>query len=294
MDIICSDIVNETFVNVDYEGISDIQGIEYFDNLALFFAYGNLISTLPPLNQTSLVNIQLGSNQLTSISNFPPNLLILNISDNPNLLSIPALPNSLYSYDATSNPNLPFPTWPSGLLDLKLGNCGLTSVPPVPAGLETFFLENNPLIGTILPGQIPNTVTTLTIGNCGLTQIPVLPPNLESMSISQNSISIIENLPASLTFLQAMNNPNITQLNGLPDSMDYFNFNNCNISIVDSLPMYCAQIDLDDNQITSIPRNDAVFEHDQQRHVLLVNLLSSNDEHRCYGKSFYVFTEQNY
>jgi uncharacterized repeat protein (TIGR01451 family) len=253
MDTTCSDIINEAIVNVDYEGISDLQGIEYFDNLALLFAYGNNLSTLPVLNQTSLVNLQVGSNDLTSIPNFPPNLLILNISSNPSLLSTPALPSSLYSYDGSNNPNLPFPAWPSGLLDLKLGSCGLTSVPSVPSGLETFFLQNNPLLGNISPGQIPNTVTNLAIGNCGLTLIPILPPNLESLSIWQNSISTVENLPATLMDLHAMNNPNITQLNGLPDSMNYFNFDNCNISIVDSLPTYCPQIDLNDNQIISIP-----------------------------------------
>jgi len=253
MDTTCNDIVTETFVNVNSAGISDIQGIEYFDNLMLLFAYGNNITVLPQLNQTSIINMQLGSNDLTTIPNLPPNLWKLNISNNPNLLIVPPLPSTLEHYDASINPNLPIPVLPSGLIDLNVGGCGLTAVPPLPSGLEVLFLQNNPLLGDISPGEIPNSVTNLAIGNCGLTQIPILPPNLASLSIWQNSISIIENLPATLTNLFAQNSPNITQLNNLPDSMTYLNFDNCNISIVDSLPTYCPQIDLNDNQITSIP-----------------------------------------
>lgn len=254
MDTTCADIVNETFVNVDYEGINDLEGIQYFDNLALLFAHGNNLTTLPVLNQTSLVNIQLGSNDLTSLPNIPSTLLKLNISNNPNLLSIPALPSTLQDYDASNNPNLPIPALPSGLIDFKVGSCGLTSVPTgLPSGLQVFFLQNNPLIGTISPGEIPNSVTNLAINNCGLSQIPILPPNLESLSISMNNISVIENLPSTLTTLFAGNNPNITQVSSLPDSMTYLNLDNCNISIVDSLPTYCPQIDMNNNQITSIP-----------------------------------------
>lgn len=256
MDTTCLDIVNEGLLDCEAKGISDLEGLQYFDNLFLLKAGNNLITNLPDLSQqSSCVNLSLWNNMLTSLSanQLPPNLLILDVSSNTSLTTIAPLPLTLYSFKAGNCPNLTVPFLHTGLELIDLQNSNLTSIPTLPNTVETLFLSNNPLTNIPL-GSLPNSVKDLAIGNCNLSQLPVLPPNLDYLSCIQNNISSISNLPSSLTKLFASNNPSLTTVTNLPDSMVNVYLENCAISFIDSFPTFCSSaLKLSNNNLTSIP-----------------------------------------
>jgi len=252
MDTTCSDIVLETTVICSNKNISDLDGIQYFDNLEFLFAEYNDLTTLPIMPQTSLKKINVFLNDLNSISQFPPLLEELIISNNPNLTSIAPLPNSLKVYLGSNLTNLPVPAFPNGLVTCTLVNCGLTSFPTIPSTLGHLELTSNNL-GNFPPNYLPSNLTFLGFWYCNVSVMPPLPSTITSLFIGGNSIPNITTLPPNLLYLEADYNPGITTLPGLPDSMQQVSFTNCNITTVDSLPTYCKVVKLSNNAITSIP-----------------------------------------
>lgn len=254
MDTTCSGIINATNVSCSNKGIQDLEGLQYFDNLVLLFAYSNGLTNLPPLNQSSLINISVYYNDLTTIPTLPPNLLILNIKSNPNLTSIPVLPLSLTTYYGGETPNLPLPTFHAGLETIWVDNCNLTSVPALPNTVKNFNISNNPALGNITGSSLPNSITALAVNGCGLTSLPVLPPNLENLSCGLNNLTTLPFIPLTVKYLHASFNSNLSTLTNLPDSMDILYLNSCGFTTIDTLPTYCATgINLENNNLTSIP-----------------------------------------
>ena len=76
MDTTCSGIVNATSLNVTYGNISNLSGVEYFDNLNNLNCYNNQLTSLPTL-PNSLTALDCSYNQLTSLPTLPNSLTSL-------------------------------------------------------------------------------------------------------------------------------------------------------------------------------------------------------------------------
>jgi Leucine-rich repeat (LRR) protein len=70
MDTTCAGIVNATSLMVGYLNITNLSGVQYFDNLTNLSCYNNQITSLPPLPH-NLIDLWCYDNQLNSLPNLP-------------------------------------------------------------------------------------------------------------------------------------------------------------------------------------------------------------------------------
>lgn len=112
----------------------------------------NRLKRLPELSNT-VTKLNVSKNQLESLPELlPQRLKYLNVSDNPNLNTLPDLPE--------------------GLEVLIAFNCGLTMCPELPSSLKFLYLQNNYL--KKLPELPPNLDTLYIFNNCieDITDLP--------------------------------------------------------------------------------------------------------------------------
>ncbi len=249
MDTTCTDIVNSTLVICENMSISNLEGIQYFNNLEGLHCGSNNLTTLPSLPST-LTHLDFWNNQIISIPNLPASLTSLYCSNNPNMTSIPALPAGLTEYYGSGNPLLPLPSFPGSLVTCAINDCGLTSFPILPNGLETLHIGNNP-IGTIL--NLPPSLKILSCYNSNLTALPVLPTGLENLQCGWNNISSLPSLPQSLVNLNARSTL-LSILPNLPDTMVSLNVRDCNFDSIPLLPLHISStLDVRENSLVSLP-----------------------------------------
>ena len=161
MDTTCNEIVDEDFLVIWNEGISDLSGIQYFDNLTILNVNFGQISNIPSL-PNSLIELDISENLITSLPILPSGLSILKCYLNQ-LTNLPELPNSLIELSCWENqltylPNLPFnlqnlecdgnqlsylPILPNNLQSLTCSFNQIYSLPEVPQNMNHFFINNN-------------------------------------------------------------------------------------------------------------------------------------------------------
>ena len=163
MDTTCFAITSSTAVICTTESISDLTGIQYFDNLQNLKCNGNQLTTLPPL---------------------PNGLLFLTCSSN-DLISLPALPPSLYTIDASSNELYGLPALPLTLTELLVSNNNLLSIPALPPALRKIICDFNQI--TTLPA-LPATLEYLQCQFNDIQAIPALPPGLKDLKYGNNLV----------------------------------------------------------------------------------------------------------
>ncbi|MBK7970633.1 MAG: hypothetical protein IPK08_17830 [Bacteroidetes bacterium] len=128
MDTTCSLIVNATKVNCQQSNITDITGIQYFDNLDTLICGNQNLTFLPPIHASLLLLNANSCNDLASIANFPTSLLSIDINLSTNIV------------DLTSLPSLP-----AGLLRLSVNGCKLQALPTLPSTLTYLSCSLNHL-----------------------------------------------------------------------------------------------------------------------------------------------------
>ncbi|MBK8847989.1 MAG: leucine-rich repeat domain-containing protein [Bacteroidetes bacterium] len=220
MDTTCGAVVNATNVIFSNKNISDLTGIQYFDNLTYLYCSYNQLTSLPNL-PNSLTYLDCFFNQLTSLPTLPSSLTYLYCSHNQ-LTNLPTLPNSLTFLDCYDNQLTSLPTLPNSLTYLYCDNNQLTSLPTLPNSLTNLGCSNNQL--TSLP-TLPNSLTDLHCYNNQLTSLPTLPNSLTDLHCYNNQLTSLPTLPNSLTYLYCDNNQ-LTSLPALPDSLYYLYCNN--------------------------------------------------------------------
>ena len=188
MDISCSWIQNEWYVDVQNLYIADLTGIEHFINLTTLNCSNNQLTSLPVLPE-SLTTLYIGSNQLTSLPILPPSLITLDCSVNQ-LTNLPNLPTSLYRISCSYN--------------------NLISLPSLPNSLNYVVCRNNPL--TSLPA-LPSSLRELLCNNCQLTSLPVLPDTLTVLWCYFNQLTSLPEFPTLYPFSLSCNNNQLTSLN---------------------------------------------------------------------------------
>ncbi|MEP7264695.1 MAG: T9SS type A sorting domain-containing protein [Bacteroidota bacterium] len=227
MDTTCTQILNTDSIDFSYTNITDLTGINYFDNLICLNCHSSQITTIPAL-PSLLTYFDCNFTKLTTLPSLPPLLNYLDCSLNT-LTSLPALPSSLTF--------------------LNCWNAHLNSLPPLPASLITLEITFNYI--TIIP-SLP---LSLTILNCAVNQLsslPTLPNNLEILNCSSNYLTSLPTLPASLINLDCHSNQ-LTSIPTLPNSLESFASSGNPLNFLPNLPAALLSLACSWNQLTSLP-----------------------------------------
>ena len=226
MDTTCVPIVTETFVAVNSQGISDLDGIQYFDSLKYLNCFLNNLTTLPSLPD-SLIYLNCYGNGLTTLPDLPSGLTTMYCYVN-NLTNLPTLPNTLELLKCDQNNLTTLPTLPDSLFNLTCGNNNLSAIPTLPAQLGHLECPNNNI--SSLP-VLPANLLVLKCQNNQITTLPELPLNLNVLHVSYNMIDTLPPVDIGLSSLKATGN-----------GLDY----------IHNIPA-AGLIWLDSNNLTSLP-----------------------------------------
>ncbi|MBR6581033.1 MAG: leucine-rich repeat domain-containing protein [Ruminococcus sp.] len=177
------EITAVTEIDVHNKGISDLTGIEYFENLECLDCSLNKLTTLDLNNNTALIVLYCELNQLTS----------LDVSSNTALLHLSCHSNQLTSLDISSN---------TALIDLECGENRLTSLD----------VSNNTTLEWLM--CYDNQLTSLDVSNnTTLTRLFCYNNQLTSLDISENTaLKILICDHNKLTSLDLSNNTALTEL----------------------------------------------------------------------------------
>ena len=156
-------VTTKSLIDLVGLNIANLSGIQYFTSLTNLQVYNNPLTSLPAL-PSSLIHLFCASNQLTSL---------------------PALPSSLTSLECSNNQLTSLPALPSSLVQLTCGNNQLTSLPALPSLLTNLSCDNNQL--TSLPA-LPISLYYLNCITNQLTSLPALPSSLAYLICSDNNI----------------------------------------------------------------------------------------------------------
>lgn len=249
MDTTCLTIINDLSVTVSGSSISNLNGIQYFDNLQSLTIINSLITILPSLPY-SIKNLTLYNNrQLTAITSFPVLLEHLICVRDTLLSSIPPLPSSITYMDFSANNFSSLPALPASLDSLFCQLNALTSLPSLPSGLTYLNCEQNQLTG------LPTLSPSLKHAYCGknfLTTLPVLPSSLLEFNCRYNQLTAMPIIPSLLGSLGCDHNF-LSSLPVLPSSLRFLICNNNNLSFLPSLPDTLIILVCDSNQISCFP-----------------------------------------
>eukprot|EP00834_Sanchytrium_tribonematis_P008277 NODE_924_length_3044_cov_0.424109.p1 type:complete len:780 gc:universal NODE_924_length_3044_cov_0.424109:491-2830(+) len=216
---------------------NSIQYLFLHDN----YLRGSIPNTLP----TSLIILQVISNQITALPTTYPNTLTQIYSNYNAIKAMPVIPSTLTNFQVGNNrinDKLPnsfptsltdfyvndnliygsFPTnFPNSLKILRLQNNLLTGPMPgsLPTALVEFAAQNNQL--TTIPASFPAGVTTLTVNNNLITKLPILPSQLANFNISNNLIydKMPNTFPSTLVNFDATNNSIYGTIPALPSTI---------------------------------------------------------------------------
>ncbi|ABG57748.1 gliding motility-associated C-terminal domain-containing protein [Cytophaga hutchinsonii] len=247
MDTTCIDIITNKQIDVPSLAISNLSGIQYFDQLERLNCENNTLTFLPPL-PVSLKDLSCGSNKLIVLPALPPSLLNLFCGINQ-LTSLPYLPMALENLACNDNKLTLLPDLPDSLIYLYCYNNQLQSLPRLPQSLTHIACLHNQL--TTLPA-LPESLRYLRSEYNQLTSLPVLPSALYEINVDHNLLTVLPSLPQGLDNLSCSENP-IEQLPLLPASLRYLTCRNSLLTSLPYLPYGLESLRCDRNKITILP-----------------------------------------
>lgn len=101
--------------------------------------------------------------------------------------------------------------------------------------------------------ELPPNLKELHCSYCKFTRLPVLPTKLNMLFCMDCKLSELPDLPASLQYLRIHNNP-IKTLPALPAELTCLDIHGCELTHLPlSLPKHLEELDVRDNNLTSIP-----------------------------------------
>ncbi|ARD38025.1 hypothetical protein F8538_05700 [Edwardsiella ictaluri] len=165
------------------------------------------------------------------------------------LTSLPPLPTGLQSLDVSHTSLTSLPELPSGLESLDISNMPLTSLPPLPTGLQSMDISNTSL--TSLP-ELPTGLESLDISHTSLTSLPELPTGLQWLYISHTSLTSLPELPTGLEGLD-ISNSSLTSLPELPSELRSLNISNTSLTSLPELPSELRSLNISNTSLTSLP-----------------------------------------
>ncbi|MEI7802760.1 MAG: hypothetical protein WCI97_08970, partial [Bacteroidota bacterium] len=240
MDTTCNGIVNSTWVDCSNKNISNLDGIQYFDNLMSLDCHTNGLTNLPnltdslfvldcsynqivslPILPISLGWLECSYNQLTNLPSLDSVLISLSCHDNQ-LISLPILNTKLKYLNCNYNQLSIIPTIPPKLINLSCQGNQITSLPFFSDSLKVLDCSYNQL--NLLP-SLPNGLHDLNCGHNLLTFLPTLPDSLFGFVCSYNQLTSLPLLPPYIYGINCDHNQ-LTSLPDLPDSLASFKINN--------------------------------------------------------------------
>jgi len=252
MNTECPGIVNATSLSVEYSGISDLSGLEYFVSLEYLNCSWNNLTTLPPYLPPSLLELQCNNNNLIQLPGLPQSLEELWCYNN-SLTSLPSLPASLIVLACNGNNLTSLPELPESLDGLQSHDNNLTVLPELPQSLVWMFCWGNNLVA--LP-ELPQSLFWLYCGNNNLTELPELPQSLMALSCHNNQLTCLPTLPVSLEAsggigpdpgapFNISNNPftclpNYVPAMNSPLHSEWLSFPLCDLGDLDNNPFGCS------------------------------------------------------
>ncbi len=187
--------------------------LQFPSNLTHLTYTNSLMEKLPNGLPDTLIELDVSNNQITYLTELPPNIRILTCNHNY-ITSLNGIPDSVTEIYCHYNP-------------MTRVNAH-TRLPPMLRVLACCYCEL-----TELP-RLPVTVTRLAcIGNSGLCELPELPPGLVDLVCSECSLEELPRLPDSLTILWCDSN----QLHKFPEQ----------------LPSNLRELSGDANQLEALP-----------------------------------------
>ncbi len=243
-------VVNDTsFFSSLPSTITDLTGIQYFDQLKHLDCSYNQINYIPAL-PNRLRDLKCDHNQLGSLPPLPDSLKWLYCPDNI-LTSLPALPNGILTLYCEINQLSSLPVLPGTLTTLYCGGNQLTSLPSLPASLTWLECNNNQL--SSLPLLPPN-LSHLVCHSNQLTSLPFLPNSLQVLYCSYNPLNTLPAiLPISLISL-VCEYDNLMSLPALPNTMTAgLHCAGNQLTMLPSLPNGLQQLICSNNQLVSLP-----------------------------------------
>lgn len=248
MDTTCSDIVNAVSVSFsNTPSITNIDGIQYFDNLQNLDCANRHLTFLPELPKF-LKTLDCSGNDLAVLPVLPSTLTSLDCSGN-NLAVLPALPVGLRYLDFDHNDLTLLPSLPDSLEELYGKYNDLTELPVLPNSLKKIYCEYNQ-ITSLHP--LPLSLKELYIMSNLLTSLPTLPPAIEHINVVGNQLTALPTLPASLKYLFCTANP-LGSLPALPNALLGLGCNQNQLTILPALPASLKNLDCNSNQLTVLP-----------------------------------------
>jgi uncharacterized repeat protein (TIGR01451 family) len=267
MDTTCNAVASASTIDCSYKNISDLDGIQYFDNLLYLSCNDNLLVNLPnlpnslvylicrsnqltslPVLPAGLTNLDCGTNLLNSLPTLPGALKVLNCQLNQ-LTSLPSLPDSLMVLECHANSLNSLPLLPNTVYDLYCSSNQLTNLPPLPDSLKFLVCDYNQI--NSLP-VLPDSLSDLYCSHNQLNNLPTLPVNLKYLYCGYNQISSLPALPDSLYLFTCTSNQ-LTTLPALPDSLFYFDCALNQLTDLPSLPHALRTLECSNNQLDSLP-----------------------------------------
>lgn len=179
MDTVCVKAEWSVMIEVPNLGITSLEGIQYFYNVASLNAQNNLLTTIPVFNYvatTCLVN--LSNNRLTSLPLFPDNSIFQLDCSRNNFTTMPILPRGIDIAFFHDNAITNVTSLPNSLSSLVLINNQLTSISSLPPTLGVLMLENN----------------------SNLSCLPLLPASLATWSFQNTNIQCLPNYTSNINF----------------------------------------------------------------------------------------------
>jgi len=229
MDTTCINLNSDTLVQISNKNISDLEGIQYFDNLIHLYANYNNIEAVGDL-PLGLRTLSLSVNPIRSVGALPSGLEELHFS----YCTIPSinLPPSLKKLNLIGDSLVYIDSFPVGLTFLSLDRQSLLdSIPTLPSSIEFLKISNTGLNPHDLNLSSLNNLTDLYLNNLGLSYIPNLPTHRYNLDISNNLISDWSNMPSNL---------------------GYLNIRNCHVDSLNKLPFLAPSLICGDTSLTSV------------------------------------------
>ncbi len=237
MDTTCSDIVNATSLMVGYLNITNLSGVEYFDNLTNLSCYNNQLTSLPSLPH-NLIDLWCYDNQLSNLPNLPVSITNIQCYNNQ-LTSLPNLPPNLTQLTCNNNQLSALPLLPDSINDLDCSFNLLTYLPPLPPIVMNNLIINDNNISCInnipmfnlLYNFFPNPITCIP-------NEPAVPPLGLPLCMENDQVNNPNNCPSNFNISGSV----YSDQNGncMFDSTD-LGSNNISIRIYDSSNMLVAQ-----------------------------------------------------
>ena len=264
MDTTSFDIVNEFSLDISNSNLSNIYGVQFFDDLNELICSNNNITQIPPL-PADLQSLDCSFNQITQLPNLPTNFFSIIDCSNNLLNSLPTLPIYTNILICTNNLLNSLPVLTTNLTDVECDYNQITSLPVLPIGLLDLTCSHNLI--SLLP-NLPSGLLLLICNSNQINQLQALPSSLSVLDCSDNLLIMLPTLPASVYWLDCSNNQ-ISQL-PTPLNVDFVHCGHNNISFLPS-PLYCSTLHCEYNHISIIPEMEYLsngnFSHNNLSYV---------------------------